>query len=686
MKTRINACLAALLFHSLLFSQVTETPANIAEQQLEYITENTGTETEDDAYLQDLQQFKKNPVNLNTVTGEGLSQLGLLTPMQVENFLLYRKALGNLLDIYEMQAVPGWDIHTVMKLRPYITVHSKTGFINGIWGRLQHGDHSFLVRASQVFEKSVGYEKDTSGTANRYNGSPQRVLVRYRYTFKNLLYFGFTGEKDPGEQFFKGRQSAGFDFYSAHLFMRNLGMIKSLAIGDYTVNLGQGLIQWQSLAFKKGALITGIKRQSPVLKPYNSAGEVNFHRGAGITIGSGKWEATVFGSYRNTDANLVPPDSLETASYISSFQTSGYHRTNTELADKAIQKQLVFGGNVSYRLKKLQVGINAIQYRFSLPVIKEADPYNRYALSGKRLSNYSVDYSFTYRNMHLFGEFAGNGVDGRAMLNGMLISVSAQADISLLYRNISRDYQSLNANAFTETAIPKNEAGFYSGISIRPVTNWQIDAYADIYHFPWLKYLVHAPTRGSDYLLQLTYKPNRQLEIFSRFKSESKAANNADDNHTIKPVIANRRKNWRTQVNFKISRHLTYRNRIELSWFNAGAGEPSRGFLANIDLLYKPMLKPFSANIRLQFFQTDDYDSRLYAYENDVLFSNSIPVFFEKGYRYYLNINYDFSRKWSVWARLAQTIYPGKESIGSGLDEIKGKHKTELKIQLMYQF
>ena len=100
--------------------------------------------------------------------------------------------------------------------------------------------------------------------------------------------------------------------------------------------------------------------------------------------------------------------------------------------------------------------------------------------------------------MHLFGEFAGNGVDGRAILNGMLISVSAQADISLLYRNISRDYQSLNANAFTETAIPKNEAGFYSGISIRPVTNWQIDAYADIYQFPWLKYLVHAPTRGSD--------------------------------------------------------------------------------------------------------------------------------------------------------------------------------------------
>lgn len=50
---------------------------------------------------------------------------------------------------------------------------------------------------------------------------------------------------------FKGRQKAGFDFYSVHLFARRLGIIQSLAIGDFTVNLGQGLIQWQSLAFKK---------------------------------------------------------------------------------------------------------------------------------------------------------------------------------------------------------------------------------------------------------------------------------------------------------------------------------------------------------------------------------------------------------------------------------------------------
>src|SRR5205085_8420550 len=107
---------------------------------------------------------------------------------------------------------------------------------------------------------------------------------RYKYAYKDLLQYGITGEKDAGEEFFKGSQIQVFDFYSAHFFLHNPGMIRTLALGDYTVNMGQGLIQWQGLAFKKGTDITGIKRQSAVLRPYNSAGEVNFHRGAGITI------------------------------------------------------------------------------------------------------------------------------------------------------------------------------------------------------------------------------------------------------------------------------------------------------------------------------------------------------------------------------------------------------------------
>ena len=98
------------------------------------------------------------------------------------------------------------------------------------------------------------------------------------------------------------------------------------------------------------------------------------------------------------------------------------------------------------------------------------------------------------------------------------------------------------------------------------------------------------------------------------------------------------------------------------------------------------MLKPYTASMRLQYFETNGYNSRLYAYENDVLYSFSIPVFYDKGYRYYLNINYDINSKLSVWIKWAQTIYKDKNLIGSGLDEIKGSFKSEIKLQAMYKF
>jgi hypothetical protein len=98
------------------------------------------------------------------------------------------------------------------------------------------------------------------------------------------------------------------------------------------------------------------------------------------------------------------------------------------------------------------------------------------------------------------------------------------------------------------------------------------------------------------------------------------------------------------------------------------------------------MLKPFSASMRLQYFETEGYNSRLYAYENDILYSFSIPVFYDKGYRYYININYDINRKLSAWVRFAQTNYKDKSLTGSGLDEIKGSKKSEMKLQLLYAF
>jgi Helix-hairpin-helix motif len=676
---------AILAFYFLLFRfslSAQEPPVSTTEQQLENLTDAAETETEDDTYLQQMQEYLKHPVNLNTADINELRELRILTDLQIQNFITYRKLLRKLISVYELQAIPAWDIATIKKILPFISIDNAVSFTEEFGKRFNSGDHTILIRHSGIIEKARGYKPALSGST--YLGGRDKVFFRYRYNYKNLLQYGIAADKDAGEQFFKGKQQYGFDFYSFHLFTRKIGVIESLAIGDFTVNLGQGLIQWQSLAFRKSVDVINIKRQAPALRPYNSAGEYNFHRGAGITVKKGKMESTLFASFRKLSANIVA-DTINKEDFFSSFLTSGFHRTANELDDRNRLRQIAFGGNIKYSGSNWHLGINAIHYNFSLPLQKRQEPYNLYAISGNNWSNYSLDYSYTYRNLHFFGEAATDKNFNNAFVNGLLISVDPKVDVSFFQRSISAKYQSINGNAFTENTFPTNEKGMYAGISIRPAAAWRVDAYADFFSFPWLKFLADAPGIGNDFLTQLTYTPNKQVEIYTRYRSESKQVNQPDNITANNFLLIKPRQSWRTQISYKINPAITLRNRIEVIWYDKNGINKSEGFLSYFDILYKPLLKPFSGNLRLQYFETDDFNSRVYAYENDVLYYFAIPVFFDKGYRYYINLNYNLGKRASFWLKWSQSLYNDRATIGSGAEEINGNKKSELRLQAIFQ-
>lgn len=666
-----------------IFAQ--DVPNQVIEQQLESISEADDTETEDDSYQQQLQQLRKNPLNINTARESDLLVFRWLNELQLKNLLSYRQLLGKLVSVYELQAVPGWDIESINRTKPFITVAGSTSLGEEAGRRFRDGDHSLLLRVAQVFEKSVGYIPKDDTTAPKYLGSQQRIFMRYKYVYKNLLQFGIVGDKDAGEQFFKGQQKSGFDFYSLHLFARNLGIVRRLAIGDFTVNLAQGLLTYQSLAFRKSVDVMNIKRQTEIFRPYNSAGEFNFQRGAAITVGSDKFQVSAFASYKKVDANAVV-DSANNEDFVSSILTSGYHRTTSENADRKAINQFAMGGRVQYRAGKWQLGVNTVHYKLSKPLEKQEAPYNTYAFGGDNLTGFSADYAYTFRNIHVFGEVASDQKFSIAQVHGLIASVDSRVDVSLLYRNIAKDYNSLYSNAFTESTTPVNEKGLYAGLSVRPWGMLRLDMYADVYSFPWLKYRVDRPSKGSDYLLQLTWKPNKQVEVYTRFKTERKAINYTSAGLPYHETEDVPRQNWRTQVSYKVSPAVTLRSRAEVVWYDQKGKYQEQGFLIYCDFFYKPMMQPVSLNMRLQYFETDGYNSRLYAYENDVLFSYSIPPFSGKGFRSYLNINYDISKHLTTWFRIARTKYMDAETVGSGNDLVEANHKTDYRVQVMFSF
>jgi hypothetical protein len=646
------------------------------QKQLENLADVTEAETVDDIHLlQQLEYYLKHPINLNAATADELKQLQLLTDLQIDHLIKYRNLLGKLISVYELQAIPAWDVQTIRRILPFITVTNQVNLKESFKERLKGGNKMLLFRVSRILEESIGYDTTRS---SYYLGDRNHLLFQYRYQYKNLLYYGLTADKDAGEQFFKGAQNKGFDFYSAHFFARDLGNIKALAIGDYSVNLGQGLIQWHSLAFKKSSEVLLTKRQAPVLLPYRSPGEFYFNRGIGATYKKGNIETTLFASYKKIGGNI----SVDSTEVFTSFNSFGYYRTKNETEERNNINLTSYGGNISFGKNLLKVGLNGIAHQFSLPLQKRDEPYNYYVLSGKSWMNASVDYSYTYKNVHLFGEVAVDKNFSRAVLSGLLVSLDPKADLSIIYRNMQKEYQTLFGNAFTESVLPSNEKGIYAGINFRPFTNWQINAYGDFYSFPFLRYRIDAPGKGRDYLVHVSYKPNKMFEMYLRYRNEVRPLN--VKNGTFNSPEQTWRQNLRFHFLNTINRTWQLKGRVELNWFNRKGADREEGFLTYVEGSYTGFQK-LSLNTRLQYFETGGYNSRIYAYENDVLYSFSIPAFFNKGFRYYLNVNYDISKQFTVWVRLAQSHFKDAVSIGSGTDEIKGNQRSEIKLQIIYK-
>ena len=100
------------------------------------------------------------------------------------------------------------------------------------------------------------------------------------------------------------------------------------------------------------------------------------------------------------------------------------------------------GGNLSYQKLNFKAGINTVLHQFSKPLQKREEPYNHYAFSGRNLWNASIDYSYTCRNLHLFGKAAIDKDLHTATVSAVLISVDPKADLSfciaLFKKNINR--------------------------------------------------------------------------------------------------------------------------------------------------------------------------------------------------------------------------------------------------------
>lgn len=619
---------------------------------------------------------RKRKLNLNDASEEDLQASGLLTNVQISHFLAYRDLAGPLLAIYELQAIPGFELDDIRTLLPHVTVASEFDDLHlPLRELITKGRNDIFFRWRRQPEAKKG--------ASSFEGDPNQVYFRFRHSFEGKFSVGFTGEKDQGEAFFGGSNPHGFDFNSAHLFFRDYNRrIRALALGDFSVSLGQGLILNNGFGYGKGPSSMSIKRGGRSLSPFTSVNEASFFRGAGATIAFGKgWESTLFLSSRRRDANLSGDTTL------SSLLLAGLHRTESEIVNERAFRLSTGGGSLKKQFSKGHISLNAVADRLDKPLIRKAQNYNLFYFSGDRLLNVSADYAWRLRNLHFFGEtgFSSNGAPGT--VNGLMAGLDRKVDVSLLIRHYSPRFQTLHGTPFAETSGANNESGFYLGLEVRPFRGMRINGFFDTWTHPWLRFQTDLPSLGHEWLLRLTLFKKRSWEAYWQIRGETKERNTLFPEGKTNQLGAQSLFFSRLHFSYRIGKSVEWRTRLETGRFHTeGAPLPQTGMLFYQDFLFKPVGFPLSFTTRFGLFDTDGYDVRFYAYENGLLYNFAIPAYYDRGARFYLNVRYKGIRNLTIETRYATSFFPGNQEIGTGPDATIGDTRTDLGAQIKWSF
>lgn len=667
-------------------------------EMLEDFLQNTDVEAVEDfnTLFEALDDYRRSPLNLNRATEQDLRDLRLLNDVQIAALLQHRLLTGDLISVYELQAVRGFTPELIRALLPFITVGGALDdYQVSIREMLRDGTNELYLRWSRMLEKQRGFTPPTRPDETRYLGDPNQYYVRFRHAYGTRLSMGFTAEKDRGEEFFRGSNPYGFDFYSAHFALRNYNRtIKALVLGDYAVSFGQGLIMLTGFNYGKTIATVGIKRSGRMLRPYTSVNEAVYLRGAAAQLAlPANLELTAFASRAGRDGNTIQPDTTDIEDgldpeirEISALNLSGLHRTPREIENKNAVTQLNGGASLKWQRNNNHIAVNAVYTRLDKSILSREQSYARYYFSGNQLLNASVDYGIMLRNFHFFGESAFSDNGGIATLNGLILGLDRKADLAILHRYYARDYQTLTGNAFGESTGVRNEHGLYMGLELRPMRSWTLNGYFDVWQHPWLRFNADAPSRGHEYRLRLTYVIRRKLTAIVEFRQKNREINFPNNDTALDFLVDTRLTQARFHIAHQVGKALELRTRLDVGSFDDGSGKLQTGMSVFQDILYRPMGFPLSFTTRFALFDTDGYAVRFYAFENNLLYNFSIPAYYNRGSRFYFNVRYRPVRALTIEGRIAQTYWANQKVFGSGLDQIDRPARTQATVQLKLQF
>jgi hypothetical protein len=655
-------------------------------QYLEELSDSEESNTADlEQLFDDLSYLSEHPFNLQTVTKKDLERLPFLSPIQIENLLYYIYKYAPLVDIYELKNVEDLDFKTISYLLPFVYL-GEVGDPDSKFqwkDLLRYAKQEFMLRSDYTFQTKAGYkqasEEEVSDNPNKqYLGEPYYLSFRYGYQCQDRIQLGFSGEKDAGEAFLN-KNHTGFDYYAFNLNIKDLGVLESLHLGDYRLSFGQGLVMNTNFSMGKTSSVGAINQNNTGIKRHVSTNENGFFQGVAGTLKLKDLRLNLFYSHRNHDAN-------SDSSYLYTFKTDGYNRIPNDLNKRRTAKVNTAGSHLQWKNESINLGLTAVYYSFGGKEYNpDPKPYNLFYLRAEKHFNSGLNYGYKGKKFFFQGETAVDGNGKWATVNNFLFNPASSVNLAFSYRNYARDYNAFYGKAFSESSTVQNEKGFYTGIQFHPWQKWELSAYMDFFQFPWLKYGINSPSSGTDGLLQLSYKRNDRLQMNLRYKYKEKCKNVIQEKGNETFVLPYEQHRWRYQFNYRNDNGFGMKTQADYNLYLADLDSQSGWSLTQNFSLARNQSK-IQIDGSLAYFHASDWNSRISVYEKNVLYAFSFPNYYGEGFRIYSVLKLKIISHLTIYLKLSTTHYFDKDVIGSGLEEIQGKNKTDISALLKYNF
>ena len=625
--------------------------------------------------LEELSNRLQEPVNLNSATREQLEQFPFLSDIQIEHLLAYIYIHGQMETIYELQLVEELDRQTIQYLLPFVCIKAINNEPAFRWKTMlkdagRYGKNEVLTRLDIPFYKRKGYE-------HTYLGPSVYNSVKYTFRYRDQLYAGGVAEKDAGEPFAALHNSYGYDYYSFYLLLQNCGRLKSLAVGNYRLSFGQGLVMSTDYLMGKTIYASSFNNRSTGIKRHSSTDEYNYFRGVATTVALTKrLSVSAFYSHRNMDGVVTDGE-------ITSVYKTGLHRSRKEADKKNLLTSQLTGGNVSYQQNHIRLGITGVYYVFNRPYEPELTGYSKYNIHGNHFYNLGIDYAYRWRRFSFQGETA-IGKQGWASLNRLQYSPVQDIQFMLIHRFYSYDYWAMYAHSFGEGSTVQNEQGYYVGLETTPFSHWRFFVSFDLFSFPWKKYRINKPSRGTDGLIQATFTPRTNLSMYLKYRYKQKERDLTGSKGTLTLPIFHHQLRYR--LIYSLNDVFSRRTTLDYNHFHSQDRAATKGYQVTQMISSQLPWTRLFADVQGSYFCTDDYDSRVYVSEKGLLYTFYTPSFQGRGFRCAVRLRYELNKHWLFITKFGETIYLNRNEIGSGNDLIYGNKKADIQMQLRIKF